>query len=104
MTSDVEIGAPLTDDQCEVLRDMGDAVSVGGDSDWRVAVYLYVLAVDLVYGDTVIPAGTYMRQITGNHVAAWPVTGGDAAGYVAHIEAEYQAWDDAGNWDGYENA
>jgi len=81
-------GVLLSDDLREALQEL-EATAVGGDADWRVAVYLYELPEPVDTWAGRIPAGTYLRTVKDKTVRAWVVTG-DARGYVAAIEAEYE--------------
>ncbi|SDT74179.1 hypothetical protein [Actinoplanes derwentensis] len=83
-------GTALPDQLCEVLRDDGEPVAVGGEADWRIAAYLYELTEPLVTPASTVPTGTYLRLVEGNNVRAYAVTG-DARAYVAAIEAEYDS-------------
>jgi hypothetical protein len=87
----VRWGEQLSDDLCEVLTDrMPD--DCGGDADWREAVYRYEVTQPVVTSVGDIPAGTYLRVVTGKQVRAHAVTG-DAKAYVEAIEMEYLADD-----------
>ena len=84
-------GDPLGDEQAEVLRDLAEPLTVGGESDWRVAVYVYDLDEDLTDSEGVtVAAGQYVRAVEGNQVNAWAVESLTGARlYAQAVEAAY---------------
>jgi hypothetical protein len=86
----------LSDRQTEALRESADPIAVGGESDWEVAVHVYALQTCLTYSGGSVPAGLYVRTVSGKSEHAYPVT--DAAAAIAHAdetERRYLAWAEA---------
>jgi len=85
-------GRRTSDEQAEALLDYADPASVGGDSDWLVAVSVYALDADLTVDGVTVPAGTYVREVKGQRVLCWRVDRIDAAiAYAEEVEAAYRA-------------
>jgi hypothetical protein len=90
-------GAPtLSDQQAEALRESADPIAVGGESDWEVAVHVYALRTRLTFPGGSVPAGLYVRTVTGKSECAYPVTDAAAAiAYADETERRYVAWAEA---------
>ena len=81
---------PIADDYAEALRDGIEPVASSGDSDTGTAMLAYrVERPTLVYG-VELPAGYYVREVTGNRVLAYEVPASEWAAVLGYIENENQ--------------
>jgi hypothetical protein len=83
---------PLSDAQCEVLRDHVEPAAAAGDCDWiGGAAYMYAIEKDVTVGGVSIPRGVYLRTIHGGDVRAWQVLAGPVARYIRGVQAAFLA-------------
>jgi hypothetical protein len=86
----------LSDRQTEALRELACPVAVGGESDWEVAVHVYALQTGLTRSGCSVPAGLYVRTVSGKSECAYPATDAAAAlAYADETERRYLAWAEA---------
>ncbi|MEV6299879.1 hypothetical protein AB0M02_10795 [Actinoplanes sp. NPDC051861] len=92
-----EDGVPmLSDRQTEALRESAEPIAVGGESDWEVAVHVYALQTRLAYAGGSVPAGLFVRTVSGKSEYAYPVSDAAAAiAYADETERRYVAWAEA---------